>query len=260
MGKFKILEGLELQNTSNTTKANVLGYDTSTGEVTYQEKGISNPHTGNFQATGTITGSILRATNDLYVEGMDLYSQPSVGYLNPVVIDHNGKTWQSEEQPLVGSVETTLMTTATTTINASSNPRFNEINAGIILAFPSANNNILKFGFPAGDSDPSIFPNPSVNWDKDFRCTIYNMGLSGTATSDQNYDIRIQVVTPNSGAATWKIYCIGENATGTSQFSYNTIGQNLGITLSHVIKPQGRADLMMDYENGRIVLWGKSIT
>lgn len=45
MEKFKILEGLELQNTSNTTKSNVLGYDSSTGEVTYQAAGISNPHT-----------------------------------------------------------------------------------------------------------------------------------------------------------------------------------------------------------------------
>jgi len=254
MGKFKILEGLELQNTSNTTKSNVLGYDSSTGEVTYQDAGISNPHTGNFQATGTITGSNLRATNDLYVEGMNVVNQPSVSYYDPVVIDPgSGLLLRSEQQPLVGNVEFVNMSSTTTTINSNSNPPLNEVNAGTILAFPAANNNTLKFGFPAGDGS-------STNWDKDFRCAICNMGLAATSTTDQNYDIKIEVVTPNSGTTTWRIYVIGENATGTSQFSYTTKSQNTGAILSHVIKPQGRADLMMDYENGRIVLWGKSIT
>jgi hypothetical protein len=258
MGKFKIVEGLELQNVSNTSKTNVLGYDSTTGEVTYQPQ-IPDPIVGNLRATGTITGSNLVAENDLYAKGMDLYSQPSVGYLNPVVINPtDGKLWQSEQQPLVGNVETVILN-ADVTLNKSSNPPLNEVNAGIILAFPNANNRKLKIGFPAGDANDAN-TNLSADWDKDFRCKIFNMGLAGTATSDQNYDIQIELVTPNSGTTSWKVYVIGENAAGTSQFSYNTVSQNSGILLSHVIKPQGHAELMMDYENGRIVLWGKSIT
>ena len=258
MGKFKILEGLELQNTSNTTKANVLGYDSTTGEVTYQAH-IPDPISGNLRATGTITGSSLVSENELYVKDMTSVDQPSVSYLNPVVIDpQNGQLLQSEQQPLVGNVEKVTLN-ADVTINKLSNPPLNEVNAGIILAFPNANNRKIKFGFPAGDrSETNV--NSSVDWDKDFRCKIFNMGLAATSTSDQNYDIKIEVVAPNSGTTSWRVYVIGENATGTSQFSYNTVSQNTGITLSHVIKPQGHAELMMDYENGVIVLWGKSIT
>lgn len=252
MGKFKILEGLELQNTSNTTKANVLGYDSSTGEVTYQAAGISNPYTGDFRATGTITGSNLRATNDLYVEGMNVINQPSVAYYDPVVIDPGtGLLLRSEQQPLVGNVEKVVLN-ADVTINSSSNPPLNEVNGGRILAFPNANNRKIKFGFPAGDGS-------STNWDKDFRCTVYNMGLGATDTTDQNNDLKFEIVTPNT-AATWRIYAIGENSTGTTQFEYITKSGNQGYVFTKVLKSQGMADIMMDYENYTIVIWGKSIT
>ena len=212
-----------------------------------------NKSTDALTVAGNISGSDIIAGDDLYAKGMNAYTQPSVGYLQPVVIDtSDGLLWRSVQQPLVGNIEVARIT-GIFTLNAASNPLMNEVNGGRILCFPTASNCTLKVGFAAGDEG-------STSWEKDFRTTIYNLGCDTTDTTDQNYDMQLQIVMPNDGGGSFKSYFIGENSVGTAQFEYDSTSPNNGVTFGTTIKAQAMVDIMMDYENRTIVVWGKSVT
>ena len=202
---------------------------------------------------GNISGSDIIAEDDLYAKGMNTTNQPAVSYFQPVVIGpDDGLLRRSVQQPLVGNIEKARIT-GEFTLNAASNPLMNEVNGGRILCFPTASDCRLKIGFPTGDDG-------STSWEKDFRTTVYNLGLDTTDTTDQNYDMELQIVMPNDGGGSFKSYFIGENSVGTTQFEYDTTSPNNGKLFTKIIKAQAMVDIMMDYENRVIVVWGKSVT
>lgn len=212
MGKFKILEGLELQNISSTTQSNLLGYNTTTGEVTYQANSVPNP----LNVGGPITGSDLRLTSVdehsgayylsgdtkiLALDGTDVkyldfnkVLQPGFGESNDIVyLDSNYGSSPNYERIINDASGTGL-------------PDLKNINGRTIWIDQSNTyTGTLRFGL----ANWNATGNNEFDYGVDFQCEIINRGTDKS---------RLSFYVPDRDAP-WRFYWIGNDSGGGSVYN-----------------------------------------
>lgn len=223
MGKFKIPEGLELQNLSTSVNTDVLGYNSTTGEVTYQPS-VPNP----LNVGGPITGSDLKLTSvdehpDAYylsgdtkilaLDGTDVkyldfnkVVQPGFGDSDDVIyIDSNYGTSPNYERVINDASGTSL-------------PDLKNINGRTIwLDQSNTYTGTLRFGLANWNTTNTNNP---YNYGVDFQCELINRGTN---------KVRLSFYVPDRNAS-WKFYWIGNDSGGGSVYnvldidnSYNAV-------------------------------------
>lgn len=251
MGKFKILEGLELQNISSTTQTNILGYNTSTGEVTYQAPpGIPNP----LNVGGPITGSDLRLTSvdehstayhipgDLKVlalDGTDVHYldfnkvlQPGPADTNEVVyLDSNYGSYPLYERVINDNSSAGL-------------PDLADIN-GRMLHIDQSNTytGTLRFGLANWNTTNSN----EYNYGIDFQCELFNRGTD-------KFNIGFYVPDRN---APWNFHWIGNDSGGGSVYNVKETDNSYNAVTKYAPKFIGsgaRVKVHYNWLSGRVLV------
>ena len=225
MGKFKILEGLELQNISSTTQTNILGYNTSTGEVTYQAPaGVPNP----LNVGGPITGSDLQLTSvdehstayyipgDLKVlalDGTDVHYLDFNKVVQPGLADSNSVIYIDSNYGSAPNYERIINDASSTGL-----PDLMDIN-GRTIYVDQANTytGTLRFGLANWQTTNTNNP---YTYGVDFQCEIINRGTD---------KVRLSFYVPDANAI-WYFHWIGNDSGGGSVYnvletdsSYNAV-------------------------------------
>ena len=255
MGKFKILEGLELQNISSTTQTNLLGYNTTTGEVTYQANSVPNP----LNVGGPITGSDLRLTSvdqhstgyyfpgDLKVLTMDGTDVKYVQY-NKLIGASNS---QSDHRIFIDSNygSATLYERVINDGSSAGLPDLVDIN-GRTLSIDQSNSTTgtLRFGLAnwtaAGSNE--------YTYGTHFECEIINTG---------QYKFRLGFYVPSVSPAYWDFFWVGHDSGGGSSYRVAQTNATQGNTTVYstssakYIGPASRTKIYYDSFAARVTVF-----